>query len=325
MAYGYRGSARRALKLARRWTPYVRAGFRAYRSMRKASDTKRSQRYSHSGVGVTTQHDARLVYRKRRMPWKKRKRYVRGFRRHTAYSLKLLGTRTQLYNISGSITTDDSAGISSQCYVAIGMYGQTGADTQTVADKFRHNVGMGHLGDIFSKNGEEGNKLIFGSAVMDITLRNTGTDQFEADAYDIVCRSHNPRANFNADLAIAESSTDAIGSSGQLLLRKRGATPFDLSELTKMGYKILTKRKYLLSPGQSCTYQIRDPRNRAVDGGDWLGVGQRWVRRGMTRFVLVVCKNIVGATSAPILTYGVTNKYMYKVWESNSDAGGTNP
>lgn len=307
--------------IARRVLPYAARGISLAARYRPSYSRTTPRRYTHSGVGVTAQHDVRMVYRKRRMPRGRRRMWMRKLRTHRALTMKNFGSRTRLFNISGIIESNTS---STQAWLACGLYGQSGTSTQTVADKDRHNVGMAHLLQIFADEDEFANKLLFGSAVMDCTFVNSGVVTIEMDIYDMVYRGRNSRANFNTDLGVAESSTQPLNNSNPLSLSGRGVTPFDLTELTSQGYKVLTKKKHLLPPGSTATYQIRDPRNHLIDGGDWLGHSPAWARTGLTRFTLVLIKAIPNTPVdvLPQLTYGMTHKYMYKKLEENEDAGG---
>lgn len=238
--------------------------------------------------------------------------------------MKELGSRTKMYNSTGTITMPLGGSSASQVYGVFALYSQTGTDVRpssgTNAD--RHNVGMGDLGDIFFADGEIDGILHFGSAIMDLTFTNSGGQTMELDCYDMVVRKHTARPNFNSDHDQAQSNTAVIGTQSPLNLITRGVTPFDMTELTKMGFKILTKKKFLLSANQACTYQLRDPRNRKVDGSLWKGSPASWTKAGFTRFILAIGKNVNPIQSPPSLTYGVTRKYMYKVLESNEDRAG---
>lgn len=239
--------------------------------------------------------------------------------------MKELGTRTKMYNSSGTISVPGFGFESNQIYGAFALYSQNGTDVapSSGTDWDRHNVGMGDLGDIFSADGQTDGILHFGSAVMDLTFTNTGEQILELDCYDVVVRTQTARLNFNTDHDQAVTNTSVISTQNPLNLLRRGVTPFDMTELTKMGFKILTKKKYLLSVNQACTYQLRDARNRRVDGSIWKGSQSvSWSKAGFTRFILAVAKNVNPVTSPPSLTYGVTRKYMYKIFETNTDAAG---
>lgn len=238
--------------------------------------------------------------------------------------MKELGTRTKMYNSTGTITMPLGGSSANQIYGVFALYSQNGIDLSPSSGSYveRHNVGMGDLGDIFTQDGELDGILHFGSAVMDLTFTNSGGQTMELDCYDMVVRKQTSRPHFNDDHDQAQSNTTVIGTQRPLNLITRGVTPFDMTELTKMGFKILTKKKFLLSANQACTYQLRDPRNRKVDGSLWKGISPSWTKPGFTRFILAIGKNVNPIQSPPSLTYGVTRKYMYKVLESNEDRAG---
>ena len=73
-----------------------------------------------SGVGVTTQHDARLIYRKKRMPRRLRKRWKRFKNKVLAVSEKDLGTQQVVINGS---TGSSNAVSGNQCIFECSLYG----------------------------------------------------------------------------------------------------------------------------------------------------------------------------------------------------------
>lgn len=312
----YRNNWKRFRTIARRVLPYAARGVRTAIQFRRAQQGTSSRRFSRSGIGVTGQHDVRMVYRKRRMPRRKRRVWMRKIKTARAITLKNYGTRTRLFNYTGTIIGENAT---AQAYAAIAIYGQNGIDA--VVDPAMHNYGMAHLGQIFSDEGEQGNKIMFGSAVMDCTFVNSGPAVLELDLYDIVWRGRNCGTNVNNDLGVGSTMTTVLPGRTAINLNTRGVTPFDLTEFLAQGFKILSKKKYLLPPGNTATYQVRDPRNRMVDSGD-IHRNNSWARRGLTRFVLLVTKAIPTSGAAPQLTYGVTHKYMYKILESNEDGNG---
>lgn len=289
-----------------------RQAFRAYQSYSRVTGGRRSS----SGNGVTAQHDIRMVYRKRRMPRRRRRRWVRQIKTSRAITLKNYGSRTRLFNFSETILGQSNT---AQAFTALALYGQNGLDT--TSNPAAHNYGMAHLGQIFADEGEQGSKLMFASGVMDCTFVNTGTSGIELDIYDIVWRGRNCGLNVNNDLSVGSTNTVIIPTKGPVDLSTRGATPFDLTEFLAQGYKILTKKKHLLPAGNTATYQMRDPRNRLIDSGD-IYRNNAWARRGITRFILCLIKAIPGSVSVPAMTYGVTHKYLYKILEKNEDAIG---
>lgn len=241
---------------------------------------------------------------------------MRQIKTSRAITLKNYGSRTRLFNTSQTIAGQSST---AQAYTAIALYGQNGIDS--VATPFGQNIGMAHLGQIFSDEGEQGQKIMFASAVMDCTFVNTGESAIELDVYDMVWRGRNCGTNVINDLAVGGVHTQIIPTRGPVDLTTRGCTPFDLTEFLAQGHKILTKKKHFLPVGSTATYQIRDPKNRLVDAGD-IHRNNSWARRGLTRYVLCVIKAIPGSVEPPELTYGVTHKYMYKILEKNEDAVG---
>ena len=101
----------------------------------------------------------------------------------------------------------------------------------------------------------------------------------------------------------------------------RGCTPFEKTKaLAEFRVKIWRKTKYFLKPGQTLTYQTRDPKRHSVYKNRILKTDQGFNYPGMTKILFVVYKSVPGITvgsgagqTQEQISYGVTRKYMYKV------------
>lgn len=308
-----------------------------------------TRRKYRSRTGVTSQHDYSLIYRKKAMPYRKRKLWSNFLRKNIAADMKLMGTKTFVFNHSITRIVNNAAGnaptggAAQECGVCH-LYGNTAepgdpAQIQLAEVGYRdvHRVTNALIsgapaGDV-SRGAFRSTKLVFGSAVLDITVTNTAptftTDptpvqQFggrvEIDLYDIVYRKttvdesiHGYRlmvdnGNSNQDAPLAGVGTPNYFS--------RGWTPFDSCQaISQYGIKILKKTKYFMSPNTSITYQIRDARNRLLDvqdGNQFSGLA----RKGWTRSVLIVIKTVPGEVFGARVAIGCTRKYMLKLSKS---------
>lgn len=277
-----------------------------------------------SGGGVTSQYDKMTVYRKKRMPRRKRRAWGKFVKKVRAALMKEVGTKTIVRNnaLTGLWTADTQKAFS------VTVYGSDGSLPSTTE------CGQDDLKSIFNNDGElfqETSKAKFGSAVVDITMANAstvvggpGNSGLEIDIYDIVYRKEIDAPTLLTLLSSANTNTTLINGSGTgLSLALRGVTPFDLPDASSRGMKILKKKKYFLGSGEVATYQLRDARNRTfrrdvIDNSD-----DNYILPGSTRTLLIIAKGV--PTGDPsivnkLLNIGCTRKYMYKTIQANYDA-----
>lgn len=279
-----------------------------------------------SGLGVTNQMDRKLIYRKKKMPYRKKKRWLKFNRKVKATELKTIGTKSVLNNdqLSSSATTNALQ------IITTAMYGINGAsDTGSRA-------GHRDIFDIFDADtldiqqnattgAPEQGKVMFISAIFDLTMENTSPNdtgqntKLEVDVYEMIhkkdTRSQGTMFDFlNDGLAI----TPNIGSGTGIAINDRGFTPFESPiGLRKYGITIVKKTKYFLGTGEVATLQVRDPRNHVISAERINDIGT--AMRGLTRHVFIAFKPTPGYTTGNVarLTVGVTRAYKYKVLKNN--------
>lgn len=323
-----------------------------FRSARRGYPSRRPmpmRGFRTSGNGVSTQHDVTRVYKKRRMPRRKRKRWTRFIKKVDAVAERNLGSRTVVMNIliSGSNTTSGN-----QLLGSVALYPASSPTAGGGSTYFNDLAQIGLLENLNANpTAADGatiwasTKIIFHSAILDITFRNSssvsdGTNQvadargkMEVDVYEIVSNkqwsdSANTMLTTIGPFTIADSDTLVIKGTGgsTVSLSKRGVTPFDLPlALSQYGIKILKKTKYFVPNQDTFTYQIRDPKRRVITqvGMQRLeGCNKpRW-----TRHVLIVAKLVPGLTIGTgtnewteSIRVGCTRKYLYKIEGINDD------
>lgn len=220
---------------------------------RQSVDVAMGER-STSGGSVTTQHDVSTRYRRKRMPYRKRKRWVRFTRRvrHVELQQQPLQIYQQLTKNSATQGT--------------GVQGQAGLYLLDV-----NAANQGHLTSLFkSVYGGAGGvteyasrRLFLKSACIDLQLKNTGTEQCIIDMY--WCRT---RQNINSTSVIGslfDAGVTAMTGLGTITASNPCLTPFDNPDFCKM-FKIYKKTEYLISPDQVITLQQRTAKNRMFQG-----------------------------------------------------------
>lgn len=282
--------------------------------------------------------DVKRIYRRKRMPRRRRKRWVAFTKKVHAVSEKELGARTVLFN-SDLYCNENRAG--KQLCLTTALYG---ISTNLISNKdwmqdvrkvvelentLDQTVGLGDT--IYPST-----KFLFQSGVYDITIRNvsflltnngTTLDSqacLELDWYDVMVSKEwaNGAVSFTTFSAVLNNYDDPeIGGTGTgIAIEDRGATPFEFGKQMGMfGCKILGKTKYFIPNGQTITKQVRDP-TRHVSSKQELVDHDSVVKKGWTKCFFIVAKLVPGLAVGPnigeytqAISVGLTRKYMYKI------------
>lgn len=277
-----------------------------------------------SGVGVTSQYDAKRIYRKKTMPRYKKRRWVKYVKKVRAALMKDVGSKTIVLN---NEVRSDWTNTGNQIY-AVSLYGAKGLSPSLIQ------AGHNDLEKIFLNDPQLNDftaKAVFMSAVLDITLLNMsqkiGTEDernlgLEVDVYELVYSRKIDATNPRGIFTTADTETSLINpGQASLDLFTRGATPFDFPHALSKGVKILSKKKYFLGKGETATYQLRIPKNYTLNNAGVLDSDNNFAVPYVTRTLLIVAKGLPGADGFvdKILHCGTTRKYMYKVIKDNID------
>lgn len=328
MAYG---RIRRGVKRFLRGSQPRAGGFKK-RRMQTRSQT-RSIRKGVSGIGVTTQYDARRVYRKRRMPRYRRKRWRRFVKKVHFVAEKDLGTQTVVFNSTQTALNSTNG---DHAVFMCTLYGQQSTDSWN--NDLAQISGIDNSGNPTAAAGvtvDPTSRMFFQSAVLDMTVRNSSLEgnanyqsynRLEVDVYEISFRkvlqdSTGTYVSYGGIAGNASAATPQInGAAKPLTYNLRGVTPFEQPYLAqRWGMRIWKKTKYFLNNNEVFTYQIRDPKRRVATVKD-LSEQRGFNRPGWTRCILIIAKVIPGITVglsagqvAETIKVGITRKYTYKV------------
>lgn len=300
--------------------------------------TMTNRKYATSGGGITSQYDRKLIYRKKRMPYKKKKAWKKFNRKVLAVNTKELGTSTVVrndlvqldFNLVPGEDTHQSRNI-----VALYPLKHT---VKTYWDDLNQIAADTRLAP--------SSKIIFCSGVLDMTIRvqsilkqspATGNPSLSAeiDIYEISMRNATGQSGEAADLENAfdlghTNTANIPGLGSGLAQNSRGWTPFDCTEaLSQYRIKVWKKTKYFLSAEQTLTYQVRDPKQH-IFTKDQIPTASAANWPGVTRWIYIAWKPVPGYTyvAAPNndtlrLNIGVTRKYMYKINQDSTDYDAT--
>lgn len=315
---------------------------RQARYARGRSQTLRRTKVSRAGILGGTNADMRSIYRRKRMPRYKKKRWVRFVKRVNAVADKDLGLRTVLWNDQLTQTNTSS----SQSTLTLALYSVRNAsfgyldDLKRIGDLENEGNPTSAAGDTISIN----SKVMFQSAVMDITIRNT-TDRLktidpgnpllntyesapdaaiELDIYEVYQRNMASDSStiFESVTQMLNAYDDKeIGGAGTGIgIQDRGASPFEFgAQMGRLGLKILKKTKFFIPNGQTITWQVRDPKRRKMTYGE-LTRHESYNKAGWTKQYYLIYKLVPGLTQGTAigdcrtrLSIGLTRKYSYKV------------
>lgn len=322
----------------------IRQGRNARRGRRPAGRARTLRRRnvkSSAGVLGGTNADMRSIYRRKRMPYRKKRRWVKFVKQVHAVSEKELGLRTVLFN--DQITQTNSA--ETQSLLTLCLYPCRGSawlnDLRQIGE-LENDGGNPTAAEGGYLNGNT--KIMFQSAVMDITIRNTSQKlvdkdpanplldvwdlapeaAVELDIYEVYIRklASNNTTNFdNVTSMLNQYDDPEIGGTGTGIgISDRGATPFEFgAQMGRTGIKILKKTKFFIPNGQTITWQTRDPSRHSTHYGE-LTRTESFNMPGWTKTYYLIYKLVPGLTSGTNegnyrkqLSIGLTRKYSYKV------------
>lgn len=312
----------------------------AQRAARSFTMNRRRKQTS-SGQGVTTQHDSRLIYRKTRMPAYRRRGLKKFYNKVNWAQEKDLGTQQYLIN---QLSSFGNSTFGNQCTADLALYSFTSTtnrfnDMSSVSGSIAGAVTTPGTGLSVDPSA----KVIFQSAILDVTIRNSSTlgglansaAKLEVDIYEISFGQElmESGAAYSALRGAGQvwaqnaSQTFSIGGGGtEILWDKRAVTPFDFSYvLSRFKGKIWRKTKYQLSNGEQITYQMRDPKRRVCTFRE-LSTQNGMAKPGWTKFLWIVARMAPGLTVGPgvseyqeVMDIGSTRKYVFKIENYTED------
>lgn len=319
---------------------YGYQAYRAYRAMppipRKRKYTgpskfnrvfKKARRMSRYSTNITTaQKDYGNQYRKKRMPRYKKKAWKKFSNKVKAVNIKSKGLKTVVFNESASSVASD------QNFMALHLYGGRGTPGAAGSPG---TIGAGDLNRMFANdpsvvqgtgplNARIG-KLVFGSAVIDITMHNIGELDAEVDIYYCYHRKDVISENLDRNFGTGSGSLQEPIQSGNVTLDlyQRGVTPFDCStSLSESGLTVLKKQKLFLRTTQTAFIQHRDAQNHVLEWNRLKQTG--YAVRKLTYTILVIHKPVTGSEGTSHIAFGCTRKYSYVEDAETVDASGLN-
>lgn len=284
-----------------RWAQAGNLGIAAATGLMSAAGRRYSRPTSSSGSSIlTTQNDVSGRYFRRRMPRRRRRAWVKFVRKvnQVVSSAQALSSYTQTLSVNTSSAVDQMT------TVGWGLY-NVGGELAELPTMFT---------DTYGAASAPYTKLLCKSGCLDIEISNTGSTAAIIDIYTLVCRKAYQSAvgvssTWNSTFA-AQQTTGAKASNNP------ANSAFQNPEFLKY-FKVLSKREMRLDVGACSTLQMRDPKNRYIQGAR-LATEPQYLR-GVSKVYMIqfhgAPENSAGTArlSAAALTISVQKSYAYGI------------
>lgn len=260
---------RQQLRLARS-TPYgqlVSAGVRAGRlafpwvasgATAAAAAYKASGKKSAIDAGViSTQRDFATRYVRKRMPRRRRKRWVRFGKRVQHVIMQTQPLQTYTVDYAGAVK---SFAVNLQTTDGQMLGGVSPSNNDELLQVFKAVYGSALTISTIDKY-----KIFLKSMCLDVQLKNTGTSTVIVDVYTLLCRKSDKDSN-RIDVSYTNAFAEQSAGSGGTVSATNPSTTVFQNPLFCSMWKILGKKEMLLGAGQTSTLQMRIPYNRWLNG-----------------------------------------------------------
>lgn len=294
---------------------------------------------------LTSQYDAKRQYVKKTMPRGKKRAWKRFVKKVNAVNEKSLGSRTIIRNGFNQSSQPSALQITGEVWLYPNRSSST-ARNDMVAILRKDNENAPPLpagtGGAQPSGLVENGTAVFTSGVMDVSFKVPGATTttvtpgvvtnlyptLEMDVYEIVFRKTEIDNDYygdslQANMTIGLTGTldlpaggTSLGTSSALTLTTPGVGPFSVPLAIKQtGMKVLKKTKFIVNPGETITYQIRDPSTHYINKYDinknsWIGKG--------TRGIFWTARAVGSAESVnSVLDWSYVKQYVYHVNKSD--------
>ena len=275
----YRTGRRYGSRALAAYGTYAAVKRNQYRSTTRTK-TKR-KRSSGETAFLTYDNDFKTDYRYKRMPRRKRRAWKKFSKKVNAVINKSQGLKKHLYSYvyTNVNLINQTYPSSAMLYTPDARVADLNAD---MGQFFREILGATLFDTITNFGAADAQKVIrFESAQLEVTWRNTSENPVIIDLYYVRCRKDYGLTNI--DVYNNPEGIFALGFDKQGLVRDVennvqvfnagqsasmfGTTPFQ-SPLFCQHYKILSKRKITIAPGNTVSKTLKDPRNRYINSGE---------------------------------------------------------
>lgn len=261
-----------------------RIGFRlASRVARSRTKTQTRTKRTRESAPLTYDNDFKTDYRYRRMPRRRRRRWVRFVKKVNAVTLRnQQGLKKVLFRRLQTLVSTSS----SCAFTELMLYPSDGSVNLHAADMgeiFRDHLGttaFDQANDMTVLANTQ-KQLKFESAQLEVTVKNYGVNKAIVEVYYVRCRKQHGQTNsdvYNCASGVyelgftkqtqvtdpEEGTTIGVGRQTQFMV---GTTPFQSPRFCST-FKILKRKKFTIAPGNSVSWILKDPRNRSIQANN---------------------------------------------------------
>lgn len=209
-------------------------------------------------AAATFQNDNQNRYTRKRMPRRKRKAWKKFTKKVRHVELQAQPLQVYTYESTQNLTSAANQG---QVFSRI-----CGGTTLTGNDEI-YQIFQGAY-NVANVAACAPYKIYIKSICMDIQMTNTGSYPIIVDVYTIQCRSKFASAvDVGAHLVNSWNELQSPAGGGSVTTSKTALTPFDAPNFCSY-WKILKKKEYIIGSNNTVTLQLRNPKNRHVEGKD---------------------------------------------------------
>lgn len=257
---------------------FVRTGFRFAKGLAATRTVRRNK--PHGSAPLTYDNDFKTDYRHRRMPRRRRRRWVKFVRKINAVTLRnQQGLRRVIYHqiLTYAPAIDQTQFGGSLLYAADGDPLTGHADMGNLFRQHLTAAVFNSENDLTVAQPAE-RMLHFESAQVEVTMRNVGSDTAIVEVYRVVCRKQHAQTNASAFNTIGGvyslgflkqgqifdiESGQVVGTAPESAVEV-GTTPFQSRRFCET-FKIYSRKKFQIAAGNTISFILKDPRNRVIN------------------------------------------------------------
>lgn len=330
-----------ARKVQRYGGRFVKAGL-SMASRYARSRLRTRGRGSRETQPLTYDNDFKTDYRYKRMPKRRRRNWKRFVKKVSSVVNRQQGLKKLMYTDIQRIQAVDNACSyhSAMLYTPDARVGDLSADMGTIFRNILGSVAYDNINDV-TIAGDVDKKIRFESGNMDVSWRNVGAAPVIVDLYYVKARKtfgltgsdalNNTQGIYALGFVkqgqiIDEEDGNTVGSAKSFPIEV-GTTPFQ-SSLFCQTYKVLSKKRITIAPGNTVSMTLKDAKNRLVNATE---TRARICMRGLTHgyfFQTYGVPGLSGATPVQALAsdiiFTVQKRYAFYLPVSGKDQTATN-
>lgn len=296
---------------------------RAIKRARTNSRTNSTRQLRSDPFPITGENDASRTYRRKPMPRRKRRAWVKFTKRVGAVQLKNVGSNYLVLTRTQTLTADANKQTATGIHTALGL---------NSASRFCNDMAqISAMAGGVSNQSAYPNKFVVSGWMMETQIKNDSASQVYIDLYYWRCTKRVPRVIDGLDTDASALVTAGLGDlvpanptgGSSLDIADYGVTPFQSPQFYK-SCKVYKKLRVKLAVGGVTQIETRSGRNYFRNYGIDEDYGMDRCTEGVLMFTYGT-PSATNATSDPVTLRLSTNvNYTYKVLLANRMGGGTN-